>query len=183
MRQVVAPPQKNLISVPCWAMWHWATGLRGSLRQWIVPLWEGDVDSDGVVSPCFLLPPCPSVGSSGLFSLFDVDGDDLLSDKDLMCVVRMMTGESLTNEEATAIVVQTLRDFDADGDGKLSFQEFSSVRPDHCAGMRNRCGIAAVVWRCACVPCSQYSWTCRCAGYGDVDTPNQHDAAVCNQHL
>ena len=51
--------------------------------------------------------------------MFDIDRDGFISDKDLVFLVKMMTGDSLTTEELTAIVVGTLRDFDLDRDGKL----------------------------------------------------------------
>jgi hypothetical protein len=60
--------------------------------------------------------------------MFDIDRDGFISDKDLVFVVKMLTGDSLTTEELTAIVVGTLRDFDLDHDGKLSPAEFNQVR-------------------------------------------------------
>jgi serine/threonine-protein phosphatase 2B regulatory subunit len=62
-----------------------------------------------------------------LFAIFDVDRDGFVTDKDLMHIVRMMAGSSLTDEEACAVAVRTLTEHDKDGDGKISFPDFEAV--------------------------------------------------------
>jgi serine/threonine-protein phosphatase 2B regulatory subunit len=116
------------------------------------------------------VPRLPGAASlnTGLFAVFDVDRDGFISDKDLMFVVRMMTGDSLTNEEATCIVVNTLRDHDMDGDGKLAYAEFCKVRR---------------VCLVRCGPCASHSLSSphclHVPGHGELSARERNDAGIC----
>lgn len=61
------------------------------------------------------------------FKIYDVDKDDYVSSDDLYQVLKMMTGKYLSEEQLKTIVSKTINETDKDGDGKLSFEEFTMV--------------------------------------------------------
>lgn len=61
------------------------------------------------------------------FDVYDLDRDGYISNGELFIVLRMMTGDHLQPEQLQQIVDKTIRDADADQDGRLSFDEFCEV--------------------------------------------------------
>lgn len=58
-----------------------------------------------------------------------MDGDGFLGREDLRQLLAMTVGKAVTPAAVDDIIDRTLRDADADGDGRLSYEDFEQVRP------------------------------------------------------
>jgi serine/threonine-protein phosphatase 2B regulatory subunit len=56
-----------------------------------------------------------------------MDRDDYISNGELFLVLKMMVGNNLKDAQLQQIVDKTIMEADKDGDGKLSFEEFSAM--------------------------------------------------------
>ena len=61
------------------------------------------------------------------FSIYDLDKDGYISNGELFQVLKMMVGDRLKDWQLQQLVDKTIILLDKDGDGKISFQEFSAV--------------------------------------------------------
>lgn len=61
------------------------------------------------------------------FKVYDIDGDGFISNRELFEVLKMMVGNNLSDVQLQQIVDKTILEADEDGDGKISFHEFSKV--------------------------------------------------------
>ncbi|XP_005382849.1 PREDICTED: calcineurin subunit B type 2 [Chinchilla lanigera] len=61
------------------------------------------------------------------FSIYDLDKDGYISNGELFQVLKMMVGENLKGWQLQQMVDKTIIIMDKDGDGRLSFQEFSAL--------------------------------------------------------
>merc|ERR1712004_837674 len=61
------------------------------------------------------------------FSIYDLDGDGVISSKDLFNTLKIMSGENLTMKQLHTVVDKTMYEADLNNDGKISFEEFSKV--------------------------------------------------------
>ncbi|KAF8504227.1 calcium/calmodulin-dependent protein phosphatase [Gautieria morchelliformis] len=61
------------------------------------------------------------------FKVYDMDRDEFISNGELFLVLKMMVGNNLKDQQLQQIVDKTIMEADKDGDGKLSFEEFSNM--------------------------------------------------------
>lgn len=61
------------------------------------------------------------------FDIYDLDSDGYISNGELFLALRIMSGDHLSPVELQQVVDKTIRDCDSDGDGKISFDEFSHL--------------------------------------------------------
>ncbi|CAD7687517.1 unnamed protein product [Nyctereutes procyonoides] len=61
------------------------------------------------------------------FSIYDMDKDGYISNGELFQVLKMMVGDNLKDWQLQQLVDKTIIILDRDGDGKISFEEFSAV--------------------------------------------------------
>ncbi|XP_012624396.1 calcineurin subunit B type 2 [Microcebus murinus] len=61
------------------------------------------------------------------FSIYDIDKDGYISNGELFQVLKMMVGNNVRDWELQQLVDKTIIILDTDGDGKISFEEFSAV--------------------------------------------------------
>ncbi|KAF8271718.1 calcium/calmodulin-dependent protein phosphatase [Lactarius quietus] len=61
------------------------------------------------------------------FKVYDMDRDGFISNGELFLVLKMMVGNNLKDTQLQEIVDKTIMEADKDGDGKLSFDEFSMM--------------------------------------------------------
>ncbi|KAI8608253.1 hypothetical protein BC830DRAFT_1072235, partial [Chytriomyces sp. MP71] len=61
------------------------------------------------------------------FKVYDMDRDGYISNGELFLVLKMMVGNNLKDQQLQQIVDKTIMEADKDGDGKISFEEFSKV--------------------------------------------------------
>lgn len=59
--------------------------------------------------------------------MYDLDRDGFISNGELFIVLKIMTGDHLTDIQLQQIVDKTIRDADLDQDGKISFNEFQTI--------------------------------------------------------
>lgn len=59
--------------------------------------------------------------------MYDVDGDGYITSEDMGHTLRMLMGRALSDLQLGQIVDSTIQQHDLDGDGRLSFQEFTSL--------------------------------------------------------
>ena len=59
------------------------------------------------------------------FKVYDMDRDGFISNGELFLVLKMMVGNNLKDGQLQQIVDKTIMEADRDGDGKLSFEEFT----------------------------------------------------------
>lgn len=62
------------------------------------------------------------------FRIYDMDNDGYISNGELFQVLKMMVGNNLKDTQLQQIVDKTIVFADKDEDGKISFEEFCSVR-------------------------------------------------------
>ena len=61
------------------------------------------------------------------FRVYDIDRDGYISNGELFIVLKMMVGNNLKDVQLQQIVDKTIMEADKDGDGKISFQEFTHM--------------------------------------------------------
>lgn len=61
------------------------------------------------------------------FKVYDVDRDGYISNGELFIVLKMMVGSNLKDMQLQQIVDKTIMEADQDGDGKISFEEFTRM--------------------------------------------------------
>lgn len=61
------------------------------------------------------------------FRLYDVDGDGFISKYDLENVLKMLVGEHMSSDVIAQIANRVIEEADADGDGLISRNEFTSA--------------------------------------------------------
>lgn len=61
------------------------------------------------------------------FRMFDVDRDGFIAAGDLSHTLKMLNGRALSDPQLDQIVESTIQQHDLDGDGRLSFQEFTTL--------------------------------------------------------
>lgn len=61
------------------------------------------------------------------FKVYDIDRDGYLSNGELFLVLKMMVGSNLQDAQLQQIVDKTIMEADLDGDGKISFEEFTKL--------------------------------------------------------
>ncbi|KAK2120082.1 hypothetical protein P7K49_001468 [Saguinus oedipus] len=64
------------------------------------------------------------------FSIYDMDKDGYISNGELFQVLKMIVGDNLKDWQLQQLVDKTIIILDRDGDGKISFEEFSAVVRD-----------------------------------------------------
>ncbi len=68
-----------------------------------------------------------------------MDNDGFISSGELFMVLKMMVGNNLSDVQLQQIVDKTILEADEDGDGMISFQEFSKVLiNDHHNDLQNK---------------------------------------------
>lgn len=61
------------------------------------------------------------------FKVYDIDRDGYISNGELFLVLKMMVGNNLKDMQLQQIVDKTVMETDQDGDGKISFEEFTRM--------------------------------------------------------
>jgi serine/threonine-protein phosphatase 2B regulatory subunit len=61
------------------------------------------------------------------FKVYDIDRDGYISNGELFIVLKMMVGNNLKDMQLQQIVDKTMMEADMDGDGKISFEEFTRM--------------------------------------------------------
>jgi len=61
------------------------------------------------------------------FKVYDIDRDGYISNGELFIVLKMMVGSNLKDQQLQQIVDKTIMEADKDGDGKISFDEFTQM--------------------------------------------------------
>jgi serine/threonine-protein phosphatase 2B regulatory subunit len=61
------------------------------------------------------------------FKVYDIDRDGYISNGELFIVLKMMVGSNLKDQQLQQIVDKTIMEADLDGDGRISFEEFSKM--------------------------------------------------------
>ncbi|KAI1814784.1 calcineurin subunit B [Poronia punctata] len=89
----------------------------------------GDVDFQEFVS---VLSAFSSKGNKEqklqfAFKVYDIDRDGYISNGELFIVLKMMVGSNLKDQQLQQIVDKTIMEADLDGDGKISFEEFTKM--------------------------------------------------------
>lgn len=62
-----------------------------------------------------------------MFRIYDLNEDGFIDHDDFTKVLGMMVDKNLSADEIEKIVTQTISEADKDGDGKISYDEFSAV--------------------------------------------------------
>jgi len=61
------------------------------------------------------------------FKVYDIDRDGYISNGELFIVLKMMVGSNLKDQQLQQIVDKTIMEADRDGDGMISFEEFTRM--------------------------------------------------------
>lgn len=61
------------------------------------------------------------------FDIYDVDKDGSISNGELFTVMKMMVGNNLNDHQLQQLVDRTILQADKDGDGLISFEEFTAM--------------------------------------------------------
>ena len=61
------------------------------------------------------------------FKVYDIDRDGYISNGELFSVLKMMVGNNLKDIQLQQIVDKTIMEADKDGDGRVSFEEFTDM--------------------------------------------------------
>ena len=61
------------------------------------------------------------------FKVYDIDRDGYISNGELFIVLKMMVGSNLKDMQLQQIVDKTIMEADQDGDGRISFEEFTRM--------------------------------------------------------
>lgn len=61
------------------------------------------------------------------FKVYDIDRDGYISNGELFIVLKMMVGNNLKDIQLQQIVDKTIMEADKDGDGRISFEEFTGM--------------------------------------------------------
>lgn len=61
------------------------------------------------------------------FKVYDIDRDGYISNGELFLVLKMMVGSNLKEMQLQQIVDKTIMEADLDGDGRISFEEFTRM--------------------------------------------------------
>jgi serine/threonine-protein phosphatase 2B regulatory subunit len=61
------------------------------------------------------------------FKVYDIDRDGFISNGELFIVLKMMVGNNLKDNQLQQIVDKTIMEADKDGDGRISFEEFTTM--------------------------------------------------------
>lgn len=61
------------------------------------------------------------------FKVYDIDRDGYISNGELFLVLKMMVGSNLKDGQLQQIVDKTIMEADKDHDGRISFEEFTSM--------------------------------------------------------
>lgn len=61
------------------------------------------------------------------FKVYDMDRDGFISNGELYLVLKQMVGNNLKDQQLQQIVDKTIMEADKDGDGKLSYEEFTEM--------------------------------------------------------
>ena len=61
------------------------------------------------------------------FRMYDLDGDGYVSPDELAHTLKTLMGRALSDSQLEQIVESTILQHDTDGDGRLSFPEFTSL--------------------------------------------------------
>lgn len=95
---------------------------------------EGDSDdSDESTSDTFDDATSPEFLKKKLefmFRIYDIDRDGFISNEELFKVLKMMTGDNLTDTQLQQIVNRTILYLDKDCDGRIGLDEFTQVIVD-----------------------------------------------------
>lgn len=65
-----------------------------------------------------------------MFRIYDLDRDGFISNEELFSVLKMMTGDNLTDIQLQQIVNRTILYLDKDSDGQIGLDEFTQVIVD-----------------------------------------------------
>jgi len=61
------------------------------------------------------------------FRIYDIDEDGLISNGELFTVLKTLVGDNLQDDQLQQVVDKTILIGDKDGDGKISFEEFTAM--------------------------------------------------------
>lgn len=77
------------------------------------------------------------------FKVYDIDRDGYISNGELFIVLKMMVGSNLKDQQLQQIVDKTIMEADLDGDGKISFEEFTKMVESTDVSMSMTLGLSA----------------------------------------
>ena len=80
------------------------------------------------------------------FKVYDIDRDGYISNGELFIVLKMMVGSNLKDQQLQQIVDKTIMEADKDGDGKISFEEFTQMVENTDVSMSMTLGESWYLW-------------------------------------
>jgi serine/threonine-protein phosphatase 2B regulatory subunit len=80
------------------------------------------------------------------FQVYDIDRDGFISNGELFIVLKMMVGSNLKDQQLQQIVDKTIMEADLDGDGKISFEEFSKMVENTDVSMSMTLGMSLLLY-------------------------------------